>query len=259
MGGFVFIELMRPLTNCPAWIVFGAISITSFGAHAVVEVWGKWVMRWWDGAVARSRDKWDTAQLLGTLNDDRIAASRTKGVRLGKDVRALALSVLSGTPPARDEIHALRTALVHLEGEVALVEILEQRVARAVAHAKAYDARLRRYGTAISAVSHLLVRGLTFVDSVLPDPPVWNHTAASPSIKAPPGARLGRFLKFWCSSTTYEEVVWPTLADMHREYFKALDEGQRLKAHWEHAKGVIMVLRQVGLFSFIDFIARWRR
>ena len=51
-------------------------------------------------------------------------------------------------------------------------------------------------------------------------------------IHRPPGAKMLALIEFFCSKKTYGKVFEPIIADLHEEYFEALDKQQHWKARW---------------------------
>jgi hypothetical protein len=56
-------------------------------------------------------------------------------------------------------------------------------------------------------------------------------------VRRPPGSTLEAIAEFFCSRKSFERVAKPAIADLHFEYFEALNEGRKLKAAWVRVRG----------------------
>lgn len=83
--------------------------------------------------------------------------------------------------------------------------------------------------------------------------------AKSSRIIRPPGSMLDGLADFFCSSKTLSRVVRPTLADLQKDYCKALAENKPWKARWVCVRGYVSFWKALGLHTIAkNLVQLWK-
>lgn len=83
------------------------------------------------------------------------------------------------------------------------------------------------------------------------------HTKKATKVILPPGAKISKIIEFLYTKKVKERVFDPIIADMHVEYFEALDNNLKWKMRWIHLRGIINLFIAViskFIFSYIKNI-----
>lgn len=104
------------------------------------------------------------------------------------------------------------------------------------------------------------VRGGVAFPDALAALPASTTASAHPRVMAtPPGHYLLQWMRLLVGRRTYEEVVVQTIADMRQEYFEALQDAAPWRARVAHWRGIVAVVRALGLDSLIRWIEQVRK
>ena len=66
-------------------------------------------------------------------------------------------------------------------------------------------------------------------------------------IHRPPGSKMLSLVEFFCSKKTYSKVFEPIIADLHEEYFEALDKRRHWKMRWIRIRYTWAFFSAIGL------------
>lgn len=83
------------------------------------------------------------------------------------------------------------------------------------------------------------------------------NTKNNTKVILPPGAGISKIIEFLYTTKVKERVFDPIIADMHVEYFDALDNNQKWKMRWIHLRGIInLIIAGISksLFSYFKDI-----